>query len=104
MTEKLIRDRIPDLARIQGQELPVRSCRQGEMDLFLRAKLVEEAEEAANSGPRELLMELADLSEVITALLQEYGWSRADLEREQARKRHLRGGFTEGYVLRTREN
>lgn len=105
--EKLIRDRIPELAAVRGQKLNVRECRDGELEFFLRSKLVEEAEEAAEAAagtPEELLAELADVMEVVRSLAHLYGWSRSDLERAIARKNYRHGAFDKGYVLTTEES
>jgi predicted house-cleaning noncanonical NTP pyrophosphatase (MazG superfamily) len=61
----------------------------------LLAKLVEEAQEAANAGPRELITELADLLEVIEATISAHGLSREAVESERRRRRLERGGFEE---------
>lgn len=98
--EKLIRDNVPEVARVLGQELQVRVARGPEERFkFLRAKLIEEATEALNAPVPELLGELADLTEVIENLVHAAGHSVRDLERERARKHRVMGGFREGYIL-----
>jgi predicted house-cleaning noncanonical NTP pyrophosphatase (MazG superfamily) len=66
---------------------------EAEFSQALREKLLEEAQEAAGASPQDLVSELADLQEVIDALLAVYGVSRDEVLTEQRRKRTERGGF-----------
>lgn len=59
----------------------------------LRAKLVEEAEEAQSVPDGQLRSELADVLEVLQALAAAHGMSWEDVTVEATRKRHERGGF-----------
>jgi predicted house-cleaning noncanonical NTP pyrophosphatase (MazG superfamily) len=67
--EKLIRDRIPEIAQREGRTLRVREAEPGEIALLLARKLVEEGmevHEAWLAGDRSaLVLELADLQTVI---------------------------------------
>ena len=62
----------------------------------MRTKIVEEAEELLSSGETE---EIADILEVIDALIQLRGLGRVKLEQLRAEKSQARGGFKRGYVL-----
>jgi predicted house-cleaning noncanonical NTP pyrophosphatase (MazG superfamily) len=97
---KLVRDGIP--ARIQdGGEF----VRAGQLtgDTLLRAlreKLVEEAFEALDARHHdEIVDELADLEEVIDAILKQLKSRRSHLRSRQGAKRQRAGGFEKGYVL-----
>lgn len=60
----------------------------------LREKLVEEAREAALATANEdLIAELADLREVMEAIIAAYGLSEEEIKLVQARRRDERGGF-----------
>jgi predicted house-cleaning noncanonical NTP pyrophosphatase (MazG superfamily) len=61
----------------------------------LREKLIEEAREAANASGDDLILELADLHEVLDALLRAYGISDETVQAAQMRRREERGGFDE---------
>jgi predicted house-cleaning noncanonical NTP pyrophosphatase (MazG superfamily) len=50
-------------------------------------------------GKEALLEELADLTEVIQAMVKFRGWTIADLERVRKRKRRENGGFEKRFVL-----
>jgi len=102
--EKLIRDRIPELAAAQGRRLVLRTADPAEMTRLLGLKLVEETHEvleAMRSGGSEALLdELADLQTVIDTIAGRHGWNRQDISQRAAAKRTLRGGFDSGLVLR----
>ncbi|MGA8574339.1 MAG: nucleoside triphosphate pyrophosphohydrolase [Candidatus Cybelea sp.] len=61
--------------------------------LALRAKVLEEAKELVDAADDALLSELADLSEVIEAILCAYNLTRDELEAARLKKRDARGGF-----------
>jgi predicted house-cleaning noncanonical NTP pyrophosphatase (MazG superfamily) len=74
---KLIPDRIPELAGAGGQLVAFREATGAEFGWLLRAKLVEEAAEAAGApGPGELLEELGDVLQVLYASPARPAWSR----------------------------
>jgi predicted house-cleaning noncanonical NTP pyrophosphatase (MazG superfamily) len=91
--EKLIRDRLPAMMRAQGLTVFERPLDDAAYLDALKAKLVEEAEEARSAGPDDLAGELADVLEVVLALAAAQGVSREDLEALRLRKREARGGF-----------
>ncbi len=95
-SEKLVRDRIPDIIRRNGDQPVVRRARPEELDLLLREKIVEEAQELLASGANE---EIADILEALYALLEHRGVTRAEVETLRLNKERARGGFREGYVL-----
>ena len=90
---KLVRDRIPEIIRQSGNQCEVANMSEVEFRQALREKLIEEAQEAAVATPENLVSELADLQEVIDALLTVYGIEREDVLTQQRRKRVERGGF-----------
>jgi predicted house-cleaning noncanonical NTP pyrophosphatase (MazG superfamily) len=61
----------------------------------LRDKLVEEATEAANASDADLATELADLQEVIDALIAACGLSHEAVRTRQQERRVDRGGFAD---------
>jgi len=95
-SEKLVRDKIPSIILKHGNNPRVRRANPEEIDYLLRQKAVEEAQELLASGSLE---ELADLLEVILALLKHRGVSWETLEEIRLRKQTARGGFDEGFVL-----
>jgi len=96
MGEKLVRDKIPEIIREQGESPKVRIAGHDELDVLLREKIVEEAQEFLFSGDTE---ELVDIQEAIDALLKLRKADPALIELQRHSKLLARGGFTKGYVL-----
>lgn len=96
---KLIRDHIPTIAAHHGQHLTTHTADPTELPDLLRAKLREEADEAADADDTHLLEELADVLEVVCALTHATGHTLDDLEQARAEKAATRGGFTRRLVL-----
>lgn len=92
--EKLIRDRLPAIMRAQGLAVFDRSLDDEAYLDALKTKLVEEATEARDAcSADELAGELADLAEVILALMAAAGLTADEVERRRLAKRAERGGF-----------
>lgn len=85
--------RIPEIIEAAGRQCAIAQMTAGEYQQALREKLVEEAQEAAIALPDELIRELADLYEVVDALMVAYQIERSDVVREQEARRAERGGF-----------
>lgn len=96
--EKLVRDRIPDIAARRGARPDTRTAGEAEYAALLSAKLYEEAGEYVSAGDP---AELADLLEVVRALARTHGVDPAELERLRAAKAAERGGFNDRVVLRS---
>jgi predicted house-cleaning noncanonical NTP pyrophosphatase (MazG superfamily) len=96
---KLVRDYIPGIIAMDGRQPATRVLDQAGYLAALRAKLVEEAQEAQGAPEDELLSELADVLEVLRALASARGASWAAIEAEADRKRAERGGFGERLFL-----
>jgi predicted house-cleaning noncanonical NTP pyrophosphatase (MazG superfamily) len=90
---KLVRDRIPEIIRRRGKTCGTRTLGDSEYKQALLMKLLEEAHEAANAPQSELVGELADLLEVVDALIETYDLDEAALDAVRILKREKRGGF-----------
>lgn len=103
MFEKLIRDRIPELAALENKVLSSRLALGDELDRFFGLKLLEESQEVidaiAHFGHQELIDEIADLQTVIDDLAHRKGISKIEIESRVASRRSSRGGFTKGLIL-----
>jgi predicted house-cleaning noncanonical NTP pyrophosphatase (MazG superfamily) len=87
---KLVRDKIPQIIRANGENPVVRVADEAEFLGLLRAKLSEEVDEfLASDDPAEL----ADVLEVLLALAAELGVDQGQLEKLRAAKAFERGGF-----------
>ncbi len=96
---KLVRDKIPELIRANGDHPQVRVLDDREFRSALLDKLVEEAEESQRAAPDHLLEELADLYEVLVATCAAHGWRLEDVTALAARKSVQRGAFRERLFL-----
>ena len=93
---KLVRDRIPDMIRAQGEEPVTRTLSDSEYIACLQDKLTEEVEEYRQSGEME---ELADVMEVVLALAKAQGGGMEALMEAYCRKHAERGGFADKVFL-----
>ena len=93
---KLVRDLIPEIIRQNGQECIVRTLDEVEYEHYLDLKLQEELDEYLASGE---IAELADLLEVIYAILAIKDVGPEALERIRLEKRAKRGGFEKRWLL-----
>ena len=91
---KLVRDRIPELAAATGQADAFHQATEAEFALCLRAKLLEEAQEAVTASPATLVEELGDVLQVLYALAAEAGYAAAEIECARARKARTHGSYT----------
>ncbi|MFQ5981465.1 MAG: phosphoribosyl-ATP pyrophosphohydrolase [Candidatus Heimdallarchaeota archaeon] len=99
---KLIRDKIPDIIRVNGKEPITRQATDEEMEHLLLAKILEEIEEYRQSGHVE---ELVDILEVLKALVAEHKLDWDEFEKVSEKKKAKRGGF-EGriYLIAVKES
>jgi predicted house-cleaning noncanonical NTP pyrophosphatase (MazG superfamily) len=93
---KLVRDKIPEHIQAKGQPVEYHVADDAEYEAKLCEKLKEEALEFVQSKEKE---EMADIFEVITALLSLYGWELEDIVALQKEKREARGGFEKRLIL-----
>jgi predicted house-cleaning noncanonical NTP pyrophosphatase (MazG superfamily) len=92
---KLVRDRIPELAAATGHPGSFQqAATKAEFALWLRAKLLEEAQEATTAAPAGLVEELGDVLQVLYALAELAGCAAADVECARVRKARTHGAYT----------
>ena len=101
---KLVRDLIPEIIESSGKA-PI-TCRVSGPDLIaaLRVKAREEVDELFEAEHQQLLEEIADVYEVLRALVacENHTWN--EVEEIATNKRIKRGGFAEGFwLLETQE-
>jgi predicted house-cleaning noncanonical NTP pyrophosphatase (MazG superfamily) len=91
---KLVRDRIPELATANGHPGSFEQATEAEFARCLRARLLEEAREAATASPATLVEELGDVLQVLYALADLAGYAAAEVECARARKARTHGTYT----------
>ncbi len=97
---KLVRDRVPELIRERGERVTTARLDEEAIIRALRQKLVEEAYEVLDAKDLEsVLVELADIREVVDSLIQHLKAQDPDVSEQQVEKRSKLGAFDEGVVL-----
>jgi predicted house-cleaning noncanonical NTP pyrophosphatase (MazG superfamily) len=97
---KLVRDKIPELIRKDGKVPLTQTLGDEDILQYLLTKLIEESSELAAAKTLEHQKEeLADVYEVIEALLAALSISDADIKKVQASKKQERGGFEDRVLL-----
>ena len=94
--DKLVRDRIPEIIESTGKTCTTRILSREEYLQKLDEKLTEELAEYQESKSLE---ELADLLEVMEAVVKARGYTVQELARVREEKREKRGGFDERILL-----
>lgn len=88
--DKLIRDRIPEIIERSGKKCIIEELYTDTYIRYLEQKLDEELEEYQADKSLE---ELADLLEVMYAVVRARGYTTEELERVRKQKAEKRGGF-----------
>ena len=102
---KLVRDNIPNKINSNNEICNTRILEDEEYKLELNKKLIEEAGEVINSSNKEeLIEELADLNEVINAILNINNITYDEVEKVRLLKKQKRGGFDKKIFLISTKN
>lgn len=99
MYNKLVRDNIPDIIKSRGGEPITRILDDTEYRSELEKKLLEEANEVINASGDDRIEELADLLEVMYALMDLENKSLEDVQVVRENKALKRGAFTKRLYL-----
>ena len=94
---KLVRDFIPNIIEADGKTCIYETLSDDDYIYLLDQKLNEELTEYQDSKSLE---ELADILEVIQAIVKARGWTLEELERIRANKAAKRGGFKKKILLK----
>ncbi|MBU7320539.1 nucleoside triphosphate pyrophosphohydrolase [Paenibacillus oleatilyticus] len=96
---KLVRDKIPQIIESSGKQAEIRVLDDAEYKRMLNIMLQEELDEFIEAGEDEKIPELADLVEVVYAILEHKGISIEEFERIRKEKKEKRGEFGERLLL-----
>ncbi|MGW8185237.1 MAG: nucleoside triphosphate pyrophosphohydrolase [Candidatus Moraniibacteriota bacterium] len=99
---KLVRDNIPEIVgRLTGKEVRTRILEDDiEYSKFLLKKVEEEAHELANAESKEhIIEEVADVLELIDAILEFNGVDMEIAKKVQTEKAEKRGGFKKRILM-----
>ena len=105
---KLVRDKLIDIYEQDLKEGKIldyktRILAQDEMRSLLLDKLTEEVGEVREeyNNPEKLKEEIADVLEVIEAMMHQHGFSQEEIIQIKEKKKSQRGGFEKGVYLET---
>lgn len=105
--EKLVRDNIPDILGQEDKSPVFRICVKADYPTFLQEKLYEEAMETIAVLDKEttdrvdLIEELADVLEVIDAIVEHYGINKETLKVAKETKLAKKGKFLKRIIMKT---
>lgn len=94
--DKIIRDNIPDIIHKAGKECTIKNVSENEKTRYLLKKAHEEIDELSESKKSE---EMADVLEVLDAIIDSLHLDRDEIEKIKVTKKEKNGGFEKGIVL-----
>lgn len=94
---KIVRDKIPEVIQSSKKSCDVSYVTDKEAVAFLSKKIVEEAKEFEEAESKE---ELADLYEVLDAIMEKKGWRKSEIDRVRADKKKKKGAFKNNIILK----
>ena len=100
MYNKLVRNKIPEIIRSNGEEPIVEILDNENYKIELEKKLLEECNEVLSSNGNNRLEELADLLEVMISLADLDDKTFDDIEKIRIDKKSKRGGFSKRLYLK----
>ena len=99
---KLVRDKIPEKIQRNGEKAVTAQLEKNILSRLLKRKLVEEALEVLDSeGDEDLVVELADILEVLDGILGQHQIDMETVLAQKQKKREKAGGFEKGVFLKT---
>ena len=96
---KLVRDKIPEKIEENGEVCKIKILSDEDYKIELNKKLQEEINEYFQADNENKLEELADVQEVLNAIVLANGYSQEDLENVRMKKFQKRGGFEKKIFL-----
>ena len=97
---KLVRDGIPAIIEADNKKYTMNILEPAQHEVEIKRKLMEELKEyQQEASNEEAIEELADLLELIYAVVPLHGSNMEELEKVRLAKREVRGGFDKGYYL-----
>lgn len=99
MYHKLVRDKIPNIIRDNGEVPIVKILDYDQYKEELEKKLMEECQEVLDATGNDRIMELADLLEVMISLSELENKTLNDINFAREQKKNERGGFSKRLFL-----
>ncbi|WP_017293297.1 acyl-CoA dehydrogenase family protein [Geminocystis herdmanii] len=101
---KLVRDKIPEIINTKNKKSQVKVLNINEYKKALKQKLVEESQEVLTAQESDLMEEIADVYEVIEALIFSHNLDKNKIAEIRENKANLKGKFKERLLLIAVEN
>lgn len=95
---KIVRDNIPEIIQSKNKSCDVTFVSDKEAVAFLAKKVLEEGKEFIETHTKE---ELADLYEVLDAIMNKKGWKKSEIDRVRNDKNKKNGTFKRNIILKT---
>lgn len=96
---KLVRDKIPEILKKRNKVVKVVQLSEHENLAALYDKLIEEAVELKNADEAEVVEEIADIEEVLSAIIETRGLKTSQIEDTKIKKLDQVGGFAQRLFL-----
>ncbi len=97
---KLVRDKIPKIIQTDNKQCKVSILQKTDYIEQLKKKLVEEAQEVQEASTKQdIILELADLLEVMNALKASFQITATEIEEARKTKAYQNGAFTKHLFL-----
>ncbi len=97
---KLIRDRILEIIKTDGEKPYSRVLNKNEYLKEIKKKIAEEAKELVKAeGKKEIINEIVDIQELIDVIISELGLTKSQIKKKQKIKNKKRGGFKKRLFL-----
>ena len=98
---KLIRDKIPEIIKVDKRNPKIRIMDDEEYRQELFNKVIEEAKELirTNGKTKEMIKEIGDIYEVIDTIIKTYDLNKDEIKEVQDKRRFERGGFEKKLFL-----
>jgi len=99
--DKLIRDKIPEIIKKDGERAITRILDDEEFKEELTKKLVEESSEVVEAGTNksELTKEIGDVLEVIESIIRTFKLDQDEIDKMKKERREKRGSFDKKIFL-----
>ncbi|BAQ66292.1 acyl-CoA dehydrogenase family protein [Geminocystis sp. NIES-3709] len=97
---KLVRDKIPEIINTNQNQCQVKELNLQEYKQALKEKLVEESQEVLIAKESDLMEEIADVYEVIEALIYSYKLDKNKIKKIKENKAKTKGKFSKRLLLR----
>ena len=94
---KIVRDNIPQIIQNSGKQYSIETVTDKEAIKFLIDKLFEEATELKKKFCAE---EIADIQEVLNAIINKSPWNKSEIDDIRKEKHKERGGFDQDVILK----